>query len=79
MDFHCIYVKLKYDEKFNVIEKIRYDGKKIRYDKDNIDKYFYLKNEMKVFNDSGVCDFFDGINNYKVCLVCYCKKEKEIR
>lgn len=73
MDFHCIYIKLLYDEDYNVVDKIRYDDKKLHYNEETMNIYKYMRTEMNIFRDNCISDYFDK-SNYKICLVCYVKK-----
>ena len=75
LTFHCVYIQLIYDDNYNVIDKIRYDHIKARYNNFNMRKYKYMKIEYdNLFNDNGINDYYDGNNNYKICLLCYIKK-----
>ena len=69
-DFNCVYVKLKYDDNFNVIKRVRYDDDKLVYDENNE----LIKNELNIFNNSGICDYYGNDNFYKIDLVCYVRK-----
>ena len=69
-DFNCVYVKIKYDDNFNVIKRVRYDDDKLVYDENNE----LIKNELNIFNNSGICDYYGNDNFYKIDLVCYVRK-----
>lgn len=69
-DFNCVYVKLKYDDNFNIVKRIRYDDNKIIYDENND----LIKDELNIFNNFGICDYYGNNNFYKIDLVCYVRK-----
>lgn len=66
-DFNCVYVKLKYDDKLNIIKRVRYGDNKIIYNDNNES----LKHELKVFTDTGITDYYYDDNFCKIDLVCY--------
>ena len=70
-DFNCVYVKLKYDDNFNVIKRVRYGDNKIIYNVNND----LIKHELKLFTDTGITDYYYDDNFCKIDLVCYVKKQ----
>ena len=76
LTFHCIYVQFKYDANYEVIKINRYDNHKLNYRniKDN-EKYKFLKSERNIFHKNGITDYYDDIYGFKICLLCYVKKE----
>lgn len=74
--FHCIYVQFKYDANYEVVKINRYDDRKLNYRniKDN-ENYEFLKSERKIFHKKGIMDYYDSNNGFKICLLCYVKKE----
>ena len=76
LTFHCIYVQFKYNANYEVIKINRYDDHKLNYRniKDNED-YKFLSSERHIFYKNGITDYYDNIYGYKICLLCYVKKE----
>lgn len=75
LTFHSVFFNLEYDNNNNLIDIIRYDNFKIKKSDNNKPSFFI--NELKyIFNDNGINDYFDGNNNYKICLLSYIKKMK---
>lgn len=76
LTFHCIYVQFKYDANYEVVKINRYDDHKLNYRniKDNED-YEFLSSERHIFYKNGITDYYDNIYGYKICLLCYVKKE----
>lgn len=72
LSFHCIYIKLEYDENWNINKKIRYDFDRQKYKNHN--EYKFMDNELNIFNETGINDYYDKNNNYKICLLCYVAK-----
>lgn len=74
--FHCIYVQFKYDTNYEVVKVNRYDDHKLNYRniKDNED-YEFLKSERNIFHKKGIMDYYDDIYGFKICLLCYVKKD----
>ena len=74
--FHCIYIQFKYDANYEVVKFNRYDDRKLNYRniKDN-ENYEFLKSERKIFHKKGIMDYYDSNNGFKICLLCYVKKE----
>ena len=70
-DFNCVYVKLKYDDNFNVIKRVRYGDNKIIYNVNND----LIKHELKLFTDTGITDYYYDDNFCKIDLVCYVNKQ----
>ena len=70
-NFNCVYVKLKYDDKFNVIKRIRYfNNDKVSYE--HIEDS--LKEELNIFGERKISDYYYDDNFYNINLVCYVKK-----
>ena len=69
-DFKCVYVKLKYDDNFNVIKRVRYGDNKIDYE--HIEES--LKPELNMFNKRRITDYYYDVNFCNINLVCYVKK-----
>ena len=69
-NFNCVYVKLKYDDNFNVIKRVRYDDNKIDYE--HIEES--LKPELNMFNKRRITDYYYDVNFCNINLVCYVKK-----
>lgn len=76
LTFHCIYVQFKYDANYKVVKINRYDDHKLNYRniKDNED-YEFLSSERHIFYKNGITDYYDDIYGFKICLLCYVKKE----
>lgn len=69
-NFNCVYVKLKYDDNFNVIKRVRYGDNKIDYE--HIEES--LKPELNMFNKRRITDYYYDVNFCNINLVCYVKK-----
>ena len=69
-NFNCVYVKLKYDDNFNVIKRVRYGDNKIDYE--HIEDS--LKEELNIFGERKISDYYYDSNFYNINLVCYVKK-----
>lgn len=69
--YRHVFVKINYDENFNVISKVRYDDKEMEY-KQN--KYQFMDNELKLFNQTGINEYYDDNNKYHINMLCYVKK-----
>jgi len=80
LDFHNIYIKFLYDENYNIISIIRYDGNILEYNNYNMNKYKYMRIEYnKIFHKDYISDYIDGIINYKISMINYInKKYKEL-
>lgn len=75
LDFHNIYIKFLYDDNYNLISIIRYDGNILEYNNDNMNKYNYMKIEYnKLFYKDYVSDYIDRNYNYKISMICYINK-----
>ena len=70
--YHHVFVKINYDENFNVISKVRYDDKEMEYEQN---KYQFMDNELKIFNQTGINEYYDDNNKYHINMLCYVKKE----
>ena len=69
--YRHIFVKINYDENFNVISKVRYDDKEMEYEQN---KYQFMDNELKLFNQTGINEYYDDNNKYHINMLCYVKK-----
>ena len=69
--YHHVFVKINYDENFNVISKVRYDDKELEYEQN---KYQFMDNELKIFNQTGINEYYDDNNKYHINMLCYVKK-----
>ena len=69
--YRCVFVKINYDENFNVISKVRYDDKILKYEEN---KYLFMDNELKMFNGNGINDYYDDKIKYHINLLCYVNK-----
>lgn len=69
-DFNCVYVKIKYDDNFNIVKRVRYDDNKLTYDENNN----LIKDELNIFNKFGISDYYGNDNFYKIDLICYVRK-----
>lgn len=69
--YRHVFVKINYDENFNVISKVRYDDKEMEY-KQN--KYQFMDNELKIFNQTGINEYYGDNNKYHINMLCYVKK-----
>lgn len=70
-NFNCVYVKLKYNTNFNVIKRIRYfNNDKVNYE--HIEDS--LKEELNIFGERKISDYYYDCNFYNINLVCYVKK-----
>lgn len=69
--YRHVFVKINYDENFNVISKVRYDDKKMEYEQN---KYQFMDNELKLFNQTGINEYYDDNNKYHINMLCYVKK-----
>ena len=69
--YHHVFVKINYDENFNVISKVRYDDKEMEYEQN---KYQFMDNELKIFNQTGINEYYDDNNKYHINMLCYVKK-----
>lgn len=72
IDFHSVYVKIKYKDK-RIKDIIRYDVEKIKLSSD-VKPYYFDKEIKLIVKDDYVCDYFDGVNNYKICLLTYIRE-----
>lgn len=69
--YHHVFVKINYDENFNVISKVRYDDKEMEYEQN---KYQFMDNELKIFNQTGINEYYGDNNKYHINMLCYVKK-----
>ena len=69
--YRCVFVKINYDDNFNVISKVRYDDKEMEYEQN---KYQFMDNELKIFNQIGINEYYDDNNKYHINMLCYVKK-----
>ena len=69
--YHHVFVKINYDENFNVISKVRYDDKEMEYEQN---KHQFMDNELKIFNQTGINEYYDDNNKYHINMLCYVKK-----
>lgn len=69
--YRHVFVKINYDENFNVISKVRYDDKEMEYEQN---KYQFMDNELKLFNQTGINEYYDDNNKYHINMLCYVKK-----
>ena len=69
--YHHVFVKINYDENFNVISKVRYDDKEMEYEQN---KYQFMDNELKIFNQAGINDYYDDKIKYHINMLCYVRK-----
>ena len=70
-EFKSVYVKLKYDTNFNVVKRIRYfNNDKVSYE--HIEDS--LKEELNIFGERKIADYYYDTNFYNINLVCYVKK-----
>ena len=69
--YRCVFVKINYDENFNVISKVRYDDKILKYEEN---KYLFMDDELKMFNGNGINDYYDDKIKYHINLLCYVNK-----
>lgn len=69
--YHHVFVKINYDENFNVISKVRYDDKDMEYEQN---KYQFMDNELKIFNQTGINDYYDDNIKYHINMLCYVRK-----
>ena len=69
--YRHVFVKINYDENFNVISKVRYDDKEMEYEQN---KYQFMDNELKIFNQTGINEYYDKNNKYHINMLCYVKK-----
>lgn len=69
--YRHVFVKINYDENFNVISKVRYDDKEMEYEQN---KYQFMDNELKIFNQTGINEYYDNNNKYHINMLCYVKK-----
>lgn len=69
--YHHVFVKINYDENFNVISKVRYDDKEMEYEQN---KYQFMDNELKIFNQTGINEYYDDNNKYHINMLCYVRK-----
>lgn len=69
--YRHVFVKINYDENFNVISKVRYDDKEMEYEQN---KYQFMDNELKIFNQTGINEYYDDNNKYHINMLCYVKK-----
>ena len=69
--YRCVFVKINYDDNFNVISKARYDNKILKYEEN---KYLFMDNELKMFNGNGINDYYDDKIKYHINLLCYVNK-----
>lgn len=69
--YHHVFVKINYDENFNVISKVRYDDKEVEYEQN---KYQFMDNELKIFNQTGINDYYDDKIKYHINMLCYVRK-----
>lgn len=76
LTFHCVYVQFKYDANYEVVKINRYDNHKLNYRniKDN-ENYDFLNSERHIFYKNGITDYYDEFNGFKICLLCYVKKD----
>jgi len=80
MDFHNVYIKFRYDNNWNVIEKIKYDNITINYNtfredfKHNKKILNSIEKELNIFKDTYITDYYNGEYNYKISMVCYVNK-----
>ena len=73
--YRCVFVKINYDDNFNVISKVRYDDKILKYEEN---KYLFMDNELKMFNSNGINDYYDDKIKYHINLLCYVNKSFNI-
>ena len=80
LDFHNIYIKFLYDDNYNLISIVRYDGDILEYNNKNMNKFKFMKFEYdKLFYKDYVSDYIDGNYNYKISMICYMNQNyKEI-
>ena len=74
----CVFIQIKYDNNYKPIKINKYDNAKVNYrSEEDAKKYPYIINERNIFNDSftRINDYYSGDNNFKICLLCYVKKE----
>lgn len=69
--YRHVFVKINYDENFNVISKVRYDDKEMEYEQN---KYQFMDNELKIFNQTGINEYYGDNNKYHINMLCYVKK-----
>ena len=69
--YRHVFVMINYDENFNVISKVRYDDKEMEYEQN---KYQFMDNELKLFNQTGINEYYDDNNKYHINMLCYVKK-----
>lgn len=69
--YRHVFVKINYDENFNVISKVRYDDKEMEYEQN---KYQFMDNELKLFNQTGINEYYGDNNKYHINMLCYVKK-----
>lgn len=69
--YHHVFVKINYDENFNVISKVRYDDKEMEYEQN---KYQFMDNELKIFNQTGINEYYDDNIKYHINMLCYVRK-----
>ncbi len=69
--YRHVFVKINYDENFNVISNVRYDDKEMEYEQN---KYQFMDNELKLFNQTGINEYYDDNNKYHINMLCYVKK-----
>ena len=79
--YRHVFVKINYDENFNVknfitntlkiTSKVRYDDKEMEYEQN---KYQFMDNELKLFNQTGINEYYDDNNKYHINMLCYVKK-----
>ena len=69
--YHHVFVKINYDDNFNVISKVRYDDKEMEYEQN---KYQFMDNELKLFNQTGINEYYDDNNKYHINMLCYVRK-----
>ena len=69
--YRHVFVKINYDENFNVISKVRYDDKEMEYEQN---KYQFMDNELKLFNQTRINEYYDDNNKYHINMLCYVKK-----
>ena len=76
LTFHCVYIKIYYDETGEIIKIVRYDDDRVNYC--NIasnEQYHFLKAERNIFHVTGIADYYDETYGFKICLLCYIKKD----
>ena len=68
--YRSVFVKINYDQNFNVISKVRYDDKILKYEENKQ----FMDNELKMFNSTGINDYYDDNIKYHINLLCYVNK-----